>query len=95
MNKRKKKVAKKVRGPSEEKRKQSITTVWGEARDAASGKEIKKCMSTPNGYELTVTASLGIVQRLVEGERPAGGYYTPSMLMGPEYVLSLPDVKMV
>ncbi len=90
----KKQVGKKVRGPSEEKRKQSTTTVWGEARDA-TGKEIKKCMKTPNGYELTVTASLGIVQRLLEGEKPTGGYYTPSMLMGPEYVLSLPDVKML
>ena len=90
----KKQVGKKVRGPSEEKRKQSITTVWGEARDA-NGSEIKKCMSTPNGYELTATAALGIVQRLLEGEKPQGGYYTPSMLMGPEYVLSLPGVKMV
>ena len=52
-------------------------------------------MSTPNGYELTATAALGIVQRLLEGEKPQGGYYTPSMLMGPEYVLSLPGVKMV
>ena len=87
-------VAKKVRGPSEEKRKQSITTVWGEARDN-NGNEIKKRMNTPNGYELTVTASLGIVQRLLEGEQPQGGYYTPSMLMGPEYVLSLPGVKLI
>jgi short subunit dehydrogenase-like uncharacterized protein len=90
----KKQVAKKIRGPSEEKRQQSITTVWGEARDA-SGKEIKKCMSTPNGYELTVTASLGIVQRLLEGEKPQGGYYTPAMLMGPDYVLRLPGVKII
>ena len=52
-------------------------------------------MNTPNGYELTATAALGIVQRLLEGEKPQGGYYTPSMLMGPEYVLSLPGVKMV
>ncbi|MEO8001762.1 MAG: saccharopine dehydrogenase NADP-binding domain-containing protein [Arenimonas sp.] len=90
----KKQVAKKVHGPSEEKRKQSTTTVWGEARDA-DGKEIKKCMSTPNGYELTVTASLGIVKHLLEVEKLPGGYYTPSMLMGPEYVLGLPDVKMM
>ena len=83
-----------MRGPSEEKRKQSITTVWGEARDN-NGNEIKKRMNTPNGYELTVTASLGIVQRLLEGEQPPGGYYTPSMLMGPEYVLSLPGVKLI
>ena len=60
-----------------------------------SGKEIKKCMNTPNGYELTVTASLGIVKQLLEVENQPGGYFTPSMLMGPEYVLSLPDVKML
>ena len=52
-------------------------------------------MNTPNGYELTVTASLGIVKHLLETENLPGGYYTPSMLMGPEYVLSLPDVKML
>jgi short subunit dehydrogenase-like uncharacterized protein len=33
------------------------------------------------------------VQRLLlPDERPAGGYYTPSMLMGADYVLSLPGV---
>ena len=86
-------VAKKVRGPSEDTRGKTITTVWGEARDA-SGREVKKRMRTPNGYELTVTAALGIVERLLKGDRPAGGYYTPSRLMGADYVLSLPGVRM-
>lgn len=85
-------VAKKVRGPSEKTRAGTGSVVWGEARDA-SGKEIRGQLRTPNGYELTVTAGLGIVQRLLDGERPAGGYYTPSLLMGADYVLSLPGVS--
>jgi len=84
-------VAKKVRGPSEATRGKTITTVWGEARDP-SGREVKKRMRTPNGYELTVTAALGIVDRLLTGDKPEGGYYTPSMLMGADYVLGLPGV---
>ena len=86
-------VAKKVRGPSEATRGKTITTVWGEARDP-SGREVKKRMHTPNGYELTVTAALGIVERLLKVDKPEGGYYTPSMLMGPDYVLSLSGVRM-
>ncbi|OGT59524.1 MAG: hypothetical protein A3E01_01735 [Gammaproteobacteria bacterium RIFCSPHIGHO2_12_FULL_63_22] len=85
-------VAKRVRGPSEKGRASSDTRVWAEVRDD-SGQELKAQLSTPNGYELTVTASLGIVQRLLNGARPAGGYYTPSQLMGADYVLDLPGVK--
>ena len=86
-------VEKKVRGPSEATRGQTITTVWGEVRDP-SGREVKKRMRTPNGYALTVTAALGIVERLLNGARPEGGYYTPSQLMGADYVLSLPGVRL-
>ena len=85
-------VAKRVRGPSEKGRAASDTRVWGEVRNNA-GNELKAQLSTPNGYELTVTASLGIVQRLLEGTQPTGGYYTPSQLMGADYVLALPGVK--
>lgn len=80
-----------VRGPSAGARANTGSVVWGEARDAA-GNEVRGQLRTPNGYELTVTAALGIVQRLLEGNPPAGGYYTPSQLMGADYVLSLPGV---
>ena len=46
------------------------------------------------GGTRTVTAALGIVRRLLDGPAPAGGYYTPSKLMGADYVLSLPDVRL-
>ena len=67
--------------------------VWGEARDA-SGHEVARRLRTPNGYDITVTASLGIVQRLLEGPPPSPGFHTPSRLMGADYVLSLPGVRL-
>jgi len=87
----KKQVEKKVRGPSDSTRGKTGCVVWGEVRDA-QGTEVKRRLRTPNGYEITVTAALGIVARLLSGERPAGGYYTPSRLMGANYVLGLPGV---
>lgn len=82
-----------VPGPTAEQRAKGLTTVWGEVRDAA-GRTRSERLRTPNGYDLTVTASLGIVERLLRGEAPEGGYYTPSRLMGPDYVLSLPGVSL-
>ena len=86
-------VEKSVRGPSDAKRGSTVTHLWGEVRDAA-GRELRAQLLTPNGYALTVTASLGIVQRLLRGNAPTG-YRTPSQLMGADYVLSLPGVRRV
>jgi short subunit dehydrogenase-like uncharacterized protein len=89
----KSRVSASVPGPTAEQRARSITTVWGEVRDAA-GRTRSERLRTPNGYDLTVTASLGIVERLLRGEKVEGGYYTPSKLMGADYVLSLPGVSL-
>ncbi len=82
-----------VQGPSAEKRAATRSRIWGEVRNG-KGEQRTVEIDTPNGYDLTVTGALGIVQHLLE--HPAtGGYYTPSMLMGAEYVLSLPGVRRV
>lgn len=86
-------IEKTVRGPSEPRRGNTDTRVWGEARNAA-GREVKRQLRMPNGYELTVTAALGIVQRLLAGPATPG-FKTPSMLMGGDYVLGLPGVTLV
>ena len=86
-------VAKKVRGPSEATRGRTGCVVWGEVSDAA-GRQQRLRLRTPNGYELTVTASLGIVEKLLAGAPAEGGFYTPSKLMGAEYVLGLPGVRL-
>lgn len=84
-------VAKSVRGPSDDARAGTVTHVWGEVRDA-DGAERKRHLVVPNGYTLTATASLGIVEHLLRGT-DAVGYRTPSQLMGPDYILSLPGVS--
>lgn len=86
----KSRVEKSIRGPSDSKRAGSESIVWGEVRNA-SGQQRARRLRVPNGYDLTVTASLGIVERLLHTS-PPGGYYTPSKLMGAQYVLSLPGV---
>lgn len=85
-----------VRGPNAEKRQSTNSRVWGQVRNA-EGQVISAELETPNGYELTVTASLGIVAKLLDA--PAGeklaGYFTPSKLMGSDYVFELDGVRWV
>jgi short subunit dehydrogenase-like uncharacterized protein len=82
-------------GPSEQRRRDTGCHVWGEVRNAA-GKQVELELETPNGYDLTVTASLGIAEYLLSRTSPpAGGYFTPSQLMGAEYVLKLPGVRLI
>lgn len=80
-------------GPDASRRERSGCTVWGEVRNAA-GAQAQLMLSAPNGYELTATASVGMVRRLLS-QPAAGGFYTPSLLMGADYVLSLPGVSQV
>jgi short subunit dehydrogenase-like uncharacterized protein len=89
----KRRVERSITGPSESRRAGTESIVWGEVRDGA-GHEATLRLRVPNGYDLTVTASLGIVARLLQ-QAPAGGYYTPSQLMGADYVNTLPGVAAV
>ncbi|GIX39962.1 MAG: membrane protein [Silanimonas sp.] len=86
-------IEKTVQGPSEARRGKTDTLVWGEVRNAA-GQEVKRQLRTPNGYDLTVSAALGIVSRLLAGPAESG-FKTPSLLMGADYVLTLPGVRRV
>jgi short subunit dehydrogenase-like uncharacterized protein len=91
----KNKIERSTPGPSEKRRGDTGSYVWGEVRNAA-GKEAKLEISAPNGYDLTVTASLGIAEHLLRlTSPPKGGYFTPSQLMGADYVLKLPGVRLI
>ena len=89
----KQRVQSSVRGPSAERRARTGCHVWGEAT-AASGARAGLQLATPNGYDITTTAALGIAERVL-ADPPAGGYYTPSLLMGADYVLGLPGVRLI
>lgn len=80
-----------VSGPSDQGRDSSYSQLWGEVT-SGDGRSVSATMTTPNGYDLTVSASLGIVEFLLE-KSVEGGYYTPSLLMGPDYAMSLPGVS--
>jgi short subunit dehydrogenase-like uncharacterized protein len=88
----KKQVENRVRGPSDTKREKARSELWGEVT-SADGRTISATMTAPNGYDLTVTAGLGIARHLLEND-VEGGYYTPSLLMGAAYAASLPGVTM-
>jgi len=86
----KKRVEKSVTGPENGERQATQMQLWGEA-STANGRSVTATMTTPNGYDITVTAGLGIVEYLL-GNDVEGGFYTPSLLMGADYAASLPGV---
>lgn len=83
-----KKQAGKTHGPSAEAREKMPTWVWGEASNARGEKRTAR-IRTVNGYSLTITGSLAVVQYLLDNTVP-GGAYTPSLLMGADLVSRLP-----
>ncbi len=87
-----KKIEQSTPGPSDEKRAATGFHVWGEIRRGDETRTLE--LAGPNGYDLTVTAALGIVADVIATPRD-GGYYTPSQLMGAEYALMLPGVRKV
>jgi len=86
----KKRIEKSVTGPEMRERQNTQMQLWGEV-NTADGRSVSATMTTPNGYDVTVTASLGIVEYLLEND-VEGGFYTPSLLMGADYAVNLPGV---
>jgi len=84
----KKKVEKGHRGPSGEQRDNIPTFVWGEVSNAAGDHRTGR-IKTANGYALTVSAALALVDIVLDGDFP-GGYFTPSLLAGKTLVEKLP-----
>lgn len=76
------------KGPDKEQLQKQLTYIWGEVRNARG--EIKTIrFVTANGYALTVTGSLAIVEHLLE-TKINSGYKTPSQIMGADFITKLP-----
>lgn len=88
----KKRIEGSVRGPSDDRRAGTDVQLWG-CVESADGRTVSATMKTPNGYDLTVSASLALVGHLLQNA-VEGGYYTPSLLMGADFAESLPGVTL-
>lgn len=88
-----KRYAARIPGPSANERAKSRTYVWGEAVNA-DGKKKTARVETENGYDVTVTGSLAIVDELLRrearAEPPPAGSITPARLLGADFVARLP-----
>lgn len=80
-----KKKAAQVEGPSVVERNTSPAYVWGEAVND-EGKKVVARVKTANGYDLTVRASLAVATYVLMEKSLTGGTYTPSKLMGADFV---------
>lgn len=84
----KKRIGSSVKGPDAGTRERMPTYVWGEAINAKGVTRTAR-IKTANGYSLTVTGSLAVVDHLLKHD-PKGGSYTPAKLVGADLVTRLP-----
>jgi short subunit dehydrogenase-like uncharacterized protein len=82
-------VERRVRPPDQAQRDNNPSFVWGEVRNAG-GKTLTAKLRTLNGYALTVASSLGIMTEILLADSPPAGFTTPGLLVGPDFVSTLP-----
>mgnify|MGYP001030500419 CR=1 FL=1 len=85
-----KRIKQKVKGPDEEMQKKGRSYLWGEVRNS-QGKKVEAWMQTPEGYTLTAATALLCLEKL-EKAGLQGGFYTPSMAVGPDLILEADGV---
>ncbi|HWS25078.1 MAG TPA: saccharopine dehydrogenase NADP-binding domain-containing protein [Xanthomonadales bacterium] len=88
----KRRVEANISGPSESRRDDSRSYVYGEVRNPR-GDVRAATLTTPNGYALTAQAALKITHFLATDRGSHAGFYTPSLLMGADFVRSLSGVE--
>jgi short subunit dehydrogenase-like uncharacterized protein len=77
-----------LKGPSGKTREVTPAYIWGEVANEAG--EVKRArIKTANGYSLTVSGALAVIEHVVQ-RQVQGGAYTPATLVGPDLVVQLP-----
>lgn len=85
-----KKIDQRPAGPSDEQRGKATSLVWGQVGNS-KGETVTARLSGPEGYTLTVHASLLILRTVLSGDFKAG-YQTPAAVYGEDLVLEVPGV---
>jgi len=78
-------------GPSDEKRENAHSLVFGAASNA-KGETITSKMKIPEGYTLTALTSLQITNSVLGGKVP-NGFQTPAKAFGADFILQFEGVK--
>ena len=76
-------------GPSETRRAKARIHLWG--RVARGNEEKTMTMTVPEGYTFTALSAVSAVERVLSGESRAGSF-TPTQLLGPDFVRTIPGV---
>jgi short subunit dehydrogenase-like uncharacterized protein len=80
-------------GPTEEQRRNGFSLFLGEVANER-GTSVSSRLKTPEGYSLTASTSVEIMQRILSGElRP--GFQTPSLAYGADFILGFEGVERV
>jgi short subunit dehydrogenase-like uncharacterized protein len=87
----KKQIDKRAVGPSEKKRADSPSYLWGRVW-AESGKMVESRLETLNGYTLTAKTAALIAQKILKGELKTG-FQTPAMAYGADLILEIENTK--
>jgi short subunit dehydrogenase-like uncharacterized protein len=77
-----------LKGPGGKTREVTPAYVWGEVSNEAGQVKSARIM-TANGYSLTVSGALAVVEHLMQ-RQVQGGAYTPAKLVGPDLLVQLP-----
>jgi short subunit dehydrogenase-like uncharacterized protein len=88
----KKKIAKRPAGPNDEQRGKAVGYVWGRATNAA-GQTVTAGLCGPEGYTITLHATLIIAQKILNGQVSIG-YQTPAKVYGAGLVEEVPGIQM-
>ncbi|MEQ9229965.1 MAG: saccharopine dehydrogenase NADP-binding domain-containing protein [Cyclobacteriaceae bacterium] len=87
----KKQVDKKPDGPTDEKRLNSSTHLWGQVSNGSQS--IEKRLVVPNGYTLTADTAVGIAQKVLENNFKSG-FQTPSTAYGKDLILEFDQTSL-
>jgi short subunit dehydrogenase-like uncharacterized protein len=81
------KIRKNVTGPSEKKRDESKSYLWGEVRNKKGDVRAAK-LTTLEGYKLTSITSLMVIDEMIKNKL-GSGFMTPSMAFGADFILNV------
>jgi len=78
-------------GPNAETRRKGRARLWGEASDA-TGNVVRARLDGPDGYTMTAQTAVAAVRKVLSGGL-SGGYHTPSMAFGKDFILEIAETS--